>query len=113
MANDTSSRGSRSEDSVPFIIEKRFSVALVLTILIQIFLGGWWAATTSAELEVLKEKLHESEISTYKKVEANLELRGVERRLELLERHKVSLNSRIRAMELGLGPVVSSHIVED
>lgn len=91
---------NQSDNMGHFVVEKKISIAFVFAIIVQTFLGGWWAATASAELKALKEKIEVGIQDRYTKTEAKLELRGIEKRIDRIEADQVIGLNKLRDLEI-------------
>jgi hypothetical protein len=85
---NNSSRDLEYEMDQHWHLDRKIPIAFILTLLAQTFLGGWWAATTSARLEALYNKVDSLVEDRYTKKEADLQFRFSDTRLKELERWK-------------------------
>ena len=95
-----SSEQNNNDNMGHFVVEKKISIAFVFTLIAQTFLGGWWAATASAELRSLKEKIELSVHERYTKTEARLEIDGINRRIDRIEMAQIGGLNKLRDMEI-------------
>lgn len=94
--NIVDSAGVHSDRS----LDKKISFAFVGTLVMQLGLGVWWAATMSADIAGLKHDLEAASTNRYTIVEARLVNAATTRRISKLENLTVAQNMRLRDLEM-------------
>jgi len=94
--NTTDSTGLHTDGS----LDKKISFAFIGTLVMQLGLGVWWAATMSADIAGLKHDLETASTNRYTSVEARLVNAATIRRISKLENLTVSQNLRLRDLEM-------------
>lgn len=89
------------------IMGRKLSIGVMFILVTQIFMGGWWAASASADLKALREKIEEQTLNRYTKTEARLQNASTDRRLSALEHVTISQSARLREIELTVREIAS------
>lgn len=83
-------------------VDRRITMTFVITLLAQIFLGGWFAAGANSELKWLKENMAVGMVNRYTRTEADLNNKSFLRRISALESMNLTQLARLRELEMGL-----------
>lgn len=89
--------------STAITIDRKVTMAFVLTLVTQIFLGGFFVAGANSELKWMKEKISLVTVGQYSKTEADLHHSSFSRRIDSLERMSLSQLARLREIEINAG----------